>query len=139
MADQEPAPVAPQLAVFTAQYTVLAAGNVIPELPLASPNRVPLAGAAAPAIVMSRKSASVADTAAQVRVLVVPSVSEARKVRYADAVPALIVRVPLMVWSALKVTGVMPTVVRPVKDRLLNVFAPVIVIPVAAALVKLTL
>ena len=98
VADQEPAPVLPQLLLpARAQYTVLAAGKVIPELPLASPSRVPLAGAAAPAIVMSRKSTSVAETAAHVRVLVVPSALEARKVRYAEAVPALTVRVPLMV------------------------------------------
>ena len=78
----EPPDVSDQLAapndpVPPRQYTVLAAGNVIPLLPLQSPKRVPLTGAAAPAIVMSRKSMSVSDaTAAQVNVRVVPMVSD---------------------------------------------------------------
>jgi hypothetical protein len=79
------------------QYTVLAAGNVIPLLPLQSPNLVPDAGAAAPAMVMSRKSASVAEKAAQVSVRVVPIVSERTKCRIVALVPAESVSVPLMV------------------------------------------
>ena len=65
-------------------------------------------------------------------------VLDAKKVRYAAAGPALSVSV-VIVWLALNVTGVMPTVVRPANDSVLNVFAPVIVMAVAAALVKLTL
>ena len=40
---------------------------------------------------------------------------------------------------ALNVTVPIPTFVRPANDSVLNVFAPVMVMPVAAALVKLTL
>jgi hypothetical protein len=63
---------------------------------------------------------------------------DAKNLRKADAVPAFRVSVP-MVWSALNVTDVMPTVPRPAKDRVLNVFAPVIVVIVAAVAVKLKL
>ena len=45
----------------------------------------------------------------------------------------------LMVWLALNVTGVMPTDVRPANDRVLNVFAPLMVIVDATVLMKLTL
>ena len=45
----------------------------------------------------------------------------------------------VIVWLALNVTEVIPTDVRPANDRVLNVFAPVIVMLVAAALVKLKL
>jgi len=54
------------------QYLFAAAVNVTPLLPLQSPRRVPVAGAAAPAMVMSLKSTSVRDTAAQVSVRAVP-------------------------------------------------------------------
>lgn len=40
---------------------------------------------------------------------------------------------------ALNVTALMPTDVRPANDNVLNVFAPLIIIDVASALVKLTL
>ena len=83
------------------QYRVTPAPNVMPLLPLQSPSRVPLTGAAAPAIVMSRKSASVPANAAQVSVRVVPRVSDRTKVRMVASVPADSVRVPLMVWLAL--------------------------------------
>ena len=113
----------------------------MPLLPLASPNLVPEIGAAAPAIAMSRKSKSVAlaANALTVRVRCVPMVSDAKNVRYAAAVPAGNVNVPLMVWLALNVTGVTPNVVRPVNVRLLNVFAPLMVKLVAMELVKETL
>jgi hypothetical protein len=78
------------------QYTVLAAGNVIPLLPPQSPPRVGEIGAAAPAIVMSRKSQLVADTAAQVRVRVAPIVLERTKPRAIADEPAQ-VKVPLTV------------------------------------------
>ena len=48
----------------------------MPLLPLQSPSRVPDAGDAAPAIVISLKSTSVKDTAAQVNVREVPNVLE---------------------------------------------------------------
>ena len=65
-------------------------------------------------------------------------VFDAKNVRYAAPVLAFKVRV-VMVWLALNVTGVMPTVVRPKNDSVLNVFAPVMVIAVAASLVNATL
>jgi len=98
----------------------------MPLLPLQSPSLVPEAGAAAPAIVISLKSVSVKDTAAQVKVRVVPIVLEKTAMRYADAVPALTVSVPLIVWSALMLNVPIPIVVLPVMVRLLNVFEPVI-------------
>jgi hypothetical protein len=63
---------------------------------------------------------------AQVNVRVVPRVLEEICIRYAEAVPALTVNVPLIVWSALRLNTPIPIVVLPVIDRLLNVFAPVI-------------
>ena len=56
------------------QYLFAAAVKVIPLLPLQSPSRVPDTGAAAPDIVMSRKSTSVPENAAAVIVRVVPRV-----------------------------------------------------------------
>ena len=67
---------------------------------------------------------SVADTAAQVSVRVVPMVSERKNVRMVALVPAESVRVPLMVELASRIMLVIPAVVLPAKDRLLNVFAP---------------
>ena len=58
------------------QYLFAAAVNVMPLLPLQSPMRVPVAGAATPAMVMSLKSTSVRLTAAQVNVRVVPMMLE---------------------------------------------------------------
>jgi hypothetical protein len=72
------------------------AGNVMPEFPLQSPNLVPDAGAAAPAIVMSLKSTSVKDTAAQVKVRTVFSVFDLIKVLQVASVPAETVKVPVM-------------------------------------------
>ncbi len=87
-----------QLAPAPTLYTVLAASNVIPLLPLQSPSLVPLTGAAAPAMVMSRKSMSVSDaTAAQVSVRVVPMVFDCKKCRIVALVPAESVSVPVMV------------------------------------------
>ena len=79
------------------QYTVFGAGNVIPELPPQSPARVGDEPAAVPAIVMSRKSQSVADSVLTVSVRVVPRVSERTKMRRTAVAPAQ-VRVPVMVW-----------------------------------------
>ncbi len=120
-------------------YAVLAAGNVIPLLPLQSPKRVPLTGAAAPAMVMSRKSMSVSDaTAAQVNVRVVPMVSDCTNVLIVALVPAESVKVPLMVWLAVRETTFKPAAVMPVKDRLLKVLVPLMVNVPAEVLVKAT-
>lgn len=120
------------------QYTVLAAGKVIPLFPLQSPNRVPDAGAAAPAIVMSWKSASVAVTAAQVSVLVVPVALERTKMRHVESVPAERVKVPLIVWLPANVNVGMAEVDRPALVKLLNVLAPETMMDVFETLVKLT-
>jgi hypothetical protein len=45
----------------------------------------------------------------------------------------------LIIWSALNVAELIPTVVLPAKDSVLKVFVPVIVVAVADPLVKLTL
>jgi len=109
-------------------------------LPLASPSRVPVHVPAAPAAVMSRKSASVSDTLVPtVIVRVAPIVVDVKNSRYAAAVPALTVSVLLIVWLAKKVIVPIPTTILPVNVKLLNVLAPVIA-PVAKAVdVKLTL
>ena len=100
------------------QYRVVAAVNVMPLLPLQSPMRVPEAGAAAPAMVMSRKSTSVMLTAAAVMVRVVPMVSLWTKCRMVALVPAEKVSVPVTVWSAVRAMFLKPAAARPVKDRL---------------------
>ena len=88
----------PNKAPVTFQYTVFAAVNVIPLFPLQSPILVPETGAAAPAIVMSRKSTSVSDaTAAAVIVRAVPIVSDRTKCRIVALVPADRVKVPVTV------------------------------------------
>jgi hypothetical protein len=66
-------------------------------------------------------------------------VSEEICIRYAEAVPALTVNVPLIVWFALRLNTPIPTVVLPVMDRLLNVFALDIAGEVRAAAVNATL
>ena len=100
------------------QYTVLGAGKVTPELPPQSPARVGEPPAAVPAIVMSLKSQSSADRVPTVRVRVVPTVLLRNMIlRTADA-PAT-VRVPVMVWSAVKDTWRRPA--GAVIDRLLKV------------------
>ena len=94
-------------------------------------------GAAAPAIVMSRKSQSSADTAAAVIVRVVPMVFERTKPRAVADEPAQ-VKVPLTVWSS-----AMDSWLRPValafSVRSLKVFAPVIERVPTDVLVKETL
>ena len=117
----------------------MAAVNVMPLLPLQSPIRVPEAGAAAPAMVMSRKSTSVIDTAAAVMVRVVPMVLLRTKCRLVASVPAEKVSVPVTVWLAVTEMFFRPAEVMPVKDRLLKVFAPLMVTVPALVLVKLTL
>ena len=112
---------------------------MIPLLPLQSPKRVPDTGAAAPAIVMSRKSTSVPENAAVVIVRVVPMVSDWTKCRIVALVPAERVRVPVTVWLAVTLTIFKPADVMPVNDRLLKVFAPLMVTVPALVLVKLTL
>jgi hypothetical protein len=87
---------------------------------------VPDTGAAAPAMVMSLKSASVPEKAAQVSVRVVPIVSERKNFRMVASVPADIVSVPLIVWLAANETILNPAAVVPVNDRLLKVLTPLI-------------
>ena len=78
------------------QYTVLGAGNVIPELPPQSPARVGDPPAAAPAMVISLKSQSCADNVATVRVLGVANTLERSQILRTAVAPAH-VRVPLIV------------------------------------------
>lgn len=123
-----------------ARYTVLAASNVIPLLPLQSPKRVPDTGAAAPAMMMSRKSMSVGvATAAQVSVRVVPRVLDCTNVRIVALVPAESVRVPLIVWLADKTIAAIPAEVLPATVRLLKVFEPLMMGEIMPEFVKLTL
>ena len=98
----------------------------MPLLPLQSPSLVPDAGDAAPAIVISLKSVSVKETAAQVNVRVVPRVLDAINMRHAATALALTVNVPLIVWFAPRLNTPIPILVLPVIDKLLNVLAPVI-------------
>ena len=121
------------------QYLLTPAPKVIPLLPFASPKRVPDTGAAAPAMVMSRKSASVPENAAVVIVRVVPMVSDRTKFLLVALVPAEKVSVPVTVWSAVREIFLKPTETRPVKDRLLKLFAPLIVTVPSLVLVKATL
>ena len=103
----------------------------MPELPLQSPARVGDIGAAAPAIVMSLKSQSVADTAAAVIVLDVPIVSEYTAIRFTALAPAT-VRVPVTVWFADNAKDFNETLVE-LTVRFAKVFAPVMMTsPVAA-------
>ena len=123
------------------QYLSAHATNVIPLFPLQSPNRVPLTGAAAPAIAISLKSMSVrVSTAPQVSVRVVPIPLDVTKVLMVALVPAESVRVPLMVWSADRDIWLMPAEAdRPATVRLLKVPAPLIVAVTIDVPVKLTL
>lgn len=122
------------------QYLFAAAVNVIPLLPLQSPMRVPEAGAAAPAMVTSRKSTSVIDTAAAVMVRVVPMVLLWTKCRMVALVPAEKVSVPVTVWLAVREMFFRPAEVIPVKDRLLKLLVPLkVLVPPALVLVKLAL
>lgn len=80
------------------QYTVLAAGKVMPELPPQSPNLVPDKVPTAPATTMSLKSRSAgeADQPAAVMVLGVPTVLDLKKMRCVGVEPEA-VRVPVTV------------------------------------------
>ena len=111
----------------------------MPLFPLQSPMRVPEAGAAAPAMVMSRKSTSVMVTAAAVMVRVVPMVLLWTKCRMVASVPAEKVRVPVTVWLAEREMFFRPAAVMPVKDRLLKLLVPLRVTVPALVPVKLTL
>lgn len=107
------------------QYFGTPAPNVIPVFPLQSPKRVPLMGAAAPAMVMSRKSKS-AEPAANVptvNVRGVPITEEATSVRMVASVPAESVSVPVIVWSAPNEITLMPAAVLPANVKLAKVFA----------------
>ena len=76
---------------------------------------------------MSLKSTSdIAAIDAQVNVRVVPIALDTIAMRYAAEVPAFTVNVPLIVWFALMLNVLIPTVVGPAMDKLLNVFKPVI-------------
>ena len=90
-------------------------------------------------MVMSRKSTSVPENAAAVIVRVVPIVSERTKCRIVALVPADRVSVPVTVWLAVTDMTFRPADVMPVKDRLLKLFAPLIVTVPALVLVKATL
>ena len=107
-------------------------------LPLQSPKPVPVNGDAAPAAVISLKSQLDKDSAAAVIVLAVPTVSDLIK-NLRISLPPLAVNVPLTVWLAPTVIIFIDDDDADVNDRLLNVFAPVIVRDVALVLAKLTL
>lgn len=132
---------APQLALPVARkYTVFAAGKLIPLLPFALPKRVPLIGAADPAIVISLKSTLMAVAKAlQVKVLVTSTISDLKNVLHTAEALAKIVNVPVIVWLPEKVTRFNPADVLPVIVKLLNVFAPENVVLVDAAEEKIKL
>lgn len=94
----------------------------MPLLPPQSPPRVGEIGAAAPAIVMSRKSQSFADTAAAVIVRDVPIALERTNPRWLADEPAQ-VKVPLTVWLALMCSSLIPVPLA-ASVRLLKVFSP---------------
>jgi len=110
----------------------------MPVLPPQSPARVGDDPAAVPAMVMSRKSQSVADRVPTVRVLVVPRVLERTKMRRTAVAPAQ-VSVPVMVWFAENARVARPADAGAVTLRSLNVFAPWIVLVFVPVLVKDTL
>ena len=110
----------------------------MPALPPQSPARVGDEPAAVPAIVMSRKSQSVADRLLTVSVRGVPSVSERKKMRRTAVAPAQ-VRVPLIVQFPPKAKKEIPAEAGAVNVRLLKVFAPETVHPTAEVDVKDTL
>ena len=107
----------------------------MPVLPPQLPALVGDEPAAAPAIVMSRKSQSVADRLLTVSVRVVPRVLERTKMRRTAVAPAQ-VSVPLMVLLDKNETEVKPAVDGAVTVRLLKVFAPVTEFACADVLVK---
>jgi len=77
-----------QVVSVPTRYTVFGAEKLIPEFPPKFPSLVPLTGAAAPVNVISRKSTSTSDAAAQVNVLAVPIAF--------DTIASLLVAVPLL-------------------------------------------
>ena len=87
---------------------------------------------------MSRKSQSVADSVLTVRVRVVPSVFERKKMRRTADAPAT-VRVPLMVWSPPSESCIKPAEAGAVTVRLLNVHDDEIVFVDAVVPVNATL
>ena len=95
-----------------------------------------------PVTLRSRKSASVRDgVLLMAKSNCIPTVADAKNIRLLPAVP-VVESVPLIVWFAANVTFLYPTTEEPVTDRLLNVFAPVIIIvvpDVPGAPVKATL
>ena len=107
--------------------TVFGVANVMLVQPPALPNLVPLIVPAAPAIVISCQSTSLAPAAnaAVVIVLGVPKVSLWKNNLHLASVPAPIVNVPLTVIFDLNTIvpalTVVPVEVCPAKDRLLNV------------------
>ena len=110
---------------------------MIPVLPPQSPALVGDDPAAAPAIVMSRKSQSSADKLLTVSVRVVPRTGENKKPRRTAVAPAT-VRVPVMVWLSEKMRCCIPALVGAVKTKFLNVFAPATVFMVVPVFVNST-
>ena len=102
----------------------------MPVLPPQLPARVGDEPAAAPAIVMSRKSQSVADRLLTVNVRGVPMVLERKKMRRTAVAPAT-VNVPVIVWPAEKITVRNPEA-GAVTTMLLNVLASLIIKEVPA-------
>ena len=98
----------------------------MPVLPPQLPALVGDDPAAAPAIVMSRKSQSCADKLLTVSVRVVPRMLERKKMRRTAVAPAT-VRVPVMVWLALNIRPLSPALDGALNVSVLNVFAPFIV------------
>ena len=95
----------------------------MPVFPPQSPARVGDEPAAVPAIVMSLKSQSVADSVLTVNVRVVPNVLDCKKMRLTADAPAT-VNVPLMVWFPEKLQPTKPAEDAAVIKRLLNVAEP---------------
>ena len=106
----------------------------MPVFPPQSPARVGEEPAAVPAMVMSRKSQSVADRLLTVSVRVVPSVSDRAKMRRTAVAPAT-VSVPLIVWLPPNTAEITDALVWAVYNRLLNVLLPVIVGAIEAVVV----
>ena len=75
--------------------------KVILLLPRASPRDVPVKGDAAPAPVISMKSAFVNETAAAVSLRAVPVVFDLTRMRFTVEFPVTL-SVPVIVWSAAK-------------------------------------
>jgi len=104
-------------------------------LPPQSPARVGALPAAAPAIVMSRKSQSAADKFATVRVRGVPVVFDRRVTRLIALAPAQ-VKVPLTIWLSDMRNCSRPEEAGGTTVRLLNVHDPKIAKAEAEPLLK---